>query len=839
MRRIDATTQTIRTIAGNGTSFDNGVPASSLLLFKPSGVTFDSAGNLYICDSGSDIVRRVTPGGVAFTVAGTGGHALSGDRGLATLASLASPFASIVDADGNLYIADTFNHVVRKVDTAGVITTVAGNGNPGYNGDVIPAASAQLNEPTSVAVDSSGNLYIADFGNNRVRRVSNGVITTVAGTGTNTALNRPETNAFDNRGNLIIGDKMNGLVRSLTPGGIVSTLAGGGNTAFPASNGGLALNAKLGDVLGVAADAAGNIYFSDGTNFVVQKITPAGTLVTVAGNGKPGFSGDGGNATQAQLNGPLQVAVDRAGNLFIADFENNRIRVVYATAPTFQVSPNPMGFSAASGGLPLSQALTVSTGVAGLSYTASVTPPVTWLTLSAVAGQMPASITVTADPSQLPQGTSDANIVIGVPGASPPNQTIPVKIIVAAAQPARLSSDTTQLAFAFSQQGTAATRSLQVGNAGGGRVAFGVKTKTDDGGSWLRVSAASGSATAAQPFPLTVTTDAASLNPGTYTGSVTFNNTSLSSDSLTILVSVTVSARQTIVLSQTGLTFTAVQGGGATPSQTFEVLNPGAGTLNWTLTSTTTDGGNWLSAVPTSGSSTGGQTPAPVSVQVNPGGLAPGSYYGQITVQSPTAQNSPQVLTVVLNLLPAGQDPGPTVLPSGLIFSGVAGGQNPAAQTVIVNNLSATPLTMGSSRTFVGGASNWFSHDPINATVTPNTPLVITVTPQIGGLPAGVVGSLTLIFSDGVTRTVAIRLILAPAGSTAAGSPATFSARTQTAAACIPTTLVPVFTTLGDGFSLPATWPQQVVVRVFDDCGAPLTSGSVVVSFSTAIRRWR
>jgi len=826
VRRVDAATQTISTVAGNGTSFDNGVPAAGLLLFKPAGVNFAPDGSLIIADTLSDIVRRVSPAGIAFTVAGTGGDGFSGDGGLATSAELSFPFGSAFDSQGNLYIADQDNNRIRKIDASGVIATVAGTDTQGYNQDGILAMQAQLNQPRSVAFDSYGNLYIADFGNNRIRRVSGGVITTVA------QLQNPSAIAFDGRGNLLIADPDNGLVHSMSPNGTLTTIAGGGPNLFPASNGRPATSAALGAVSGVAVDSAGNIYFSDAGNSAVQKITPNGTLVLVAGNGKSGFSAsdDGGNATLAQLNDPRQIAFDQAGNLFIADFGNDRIRVVYATPPTFSAAPNPLGFTAASGGLPVSQSLNLASGVAGMAYTASVAPGASWLSVSSASGQTPAAIAVTADPSQLQPGSYNGAVTVTAPLASPAAQSITVTFLVGAAQPSKLSTDATALSFSFAKQGAPSTRSVRIANAGGSTLAFAIKAKTDDGGSWLRVSSTSGSATPAQSFSLTVTADPATLSPGTYTGSVILTNSSVTTDSLSIAVSVTVSnVLQTMVLSDTGLTFTAVQDGGAVPAQSFEVVNNGAGTMNWTLTAAPLDSGlSWISVNPTQGSSTGGVTPSPIGVQVNAAGLAPGTYYGQITVTSPTAQNSPQLLTVVLNVLPPNSDPGPVVLPSGLIFTGAAGGQNPPAQTVTVTNLSATPLLMGSSRTYVPPAANWFAHDTINATILPSFPLTITVTPQIAGLLPGVYqGVLTLAFSDNTVRTIAIRLILAPSGSSTSES-----SRQQTAAACTPTTLVPLFTTLGNGFSLPATWPQQIVVRVVDDCGVPLTSGSVVVSFS-------
>jgi len=806
IRRVDATSRTITTVAGNGTAFDNGVPATSLLLFSPSGVSFGTDGSLYICDLGSDIVRKVDATGTAFTVAGTGAQGFGGDLSLAAAAELSFPFSSTMDSSGNLFIADSGNNAIRKIDSNGVITTVAGiGGSAGYNGDTIAATQALLNQPTAVAVDASGNIFIADLGNNRVRRVTNGVITTVAGP---SGLNGPLALAFRNN-NLLIADAGNSRILSLPPNGSPSTF-------FTA----------MGNVYGVATDASGNVYFTDATNSVVQRIGSGGVATPIAGTGKAGFSGDGGSATQAQLNTPYQVAVDAAGNVFIADYGNNRVRVVYAKPPTFQTTPAAVTFSAPSGGLPLTQSVSLTGSLAGLNYSLSISPPAPWLTVTPVAGQMPASLSVTADPSQLQPGSYDAVVTIASPFATPMTLTLPVHFAVGAAQPAKLATEASQLVFSSPQQGAPSSRTVQISNSGGGTLNFKAAVSTSNGGSWLQVSSTTGTATPAQAFPLTVSADPTGLAPGSYVGSIALTNVA-GSDGSTIAVSLLItSTQQTMVLSQTGLTFTGVQSGGAVPAQSFEVVNTGQGTLTFTASVSSTS--PWLSVSPGSGSSTGGSKPQSVSVQVNVAGLVAGIYYGQVTVKSPNAANSPQFLTIVFQVLPPGQNPGPVVQPSGIIFSAVAGGANPLPQTVTVSNLTSTPLTMGSSETFVG-VGNWFVHDPTNATIVPSSPLTITINPLIAGLLPGVYqGALSLAFSDGSVRAVAIRLIIA-AGAPAQGN----SYPTATAAAsCTPKALVPVFTSVADTFAIPGGFPEAIVVRVADDCGTPLTQGTVRVSFT-------
>jgi len=244
-----------------------------------------------------------------------------------------------VDTTGNLFIADTDNQLIRKVGTNGIITTVAGNGMLGYIGDGGPATNAELNYPISVAVDATGNLLIADYYNNVIRKVdNNGIITTVAGNGTNNytgdggpannaELNYPNGVAVDAIGNIFIADSYNNVIRKVGTNGIISTVAGNGIQDY-SGDGGMATNAELYGISGVAVDATGNLFISDYGYDVIREVNNNGIITTVAGNGIDGYYGDGGAATNAELNYPSGVGVDTAGNLIIADTYNQRIRKV-------------------------------------------------------------------------------------------------------------------------------------------------------------------------------------------------------------------------------------------------------------------------------------------------------------------------------------------------------------------------------------------------------------------------------------------------------------------------------------------------------------------------------
>jgi uncharacterized protein (TIGR03437 family) len=340
-----------------GAFFGDGGPATNADLQSPTGVIVDGAGNLYIADQGNYRIRKVDTAGIISTVAGNGGALPSPDGGQAA-SSAVSP-AQIgggglaVDSLGNLYFSDVgISLRVRKVDTTGVLTTVAGNGLPIYSGDGGPAVNAGLSSPAGLAIDRAGNIYIADVTSLRVRKVNTaGIISTVAGNGaagfsgdggpaTAASLQAPVAVAVDNAGNLYIVDQTPLRIRKVDTSGIIRTIAGNGTPGF-SGDGGAATSAQLFSPTGVAVDAAGNVYVADRTNRRIRKIDTAGIITTVAGSGRSGVGGDGGPATSAELSFPFDVALDSAGSLYIADFGTHLIRKVSAAPPaTPSISAN-------------------------------------------------------------------------------------------------------------------------------------------------------------------------------------------------------------------------------------------------------------------------------------------------------------------------------------------------------------------------------------------------------------------------------------------------------------------------------------------------------------------
>ncbi|MFJ9582423.1 NHL domain-containing protein [Streptomyces acidicola] len=331
----------ISTVAGTGAASyggDNG-PAVAAQLNSPYGVVVDSTGTLYISEYNNHRVRKVTTDGKISTVAGAGSPGFSGDSGRASSAQLRNPREVAVDSAGAVYIADAGNHRVRKVAADGKISTVAGTGAAGSGGDGGLATAAPLHGPFGVAVDSTGVLYIAECNGNRVRKVTtDGKISTVAGTGAagfsgdngraaSAQLKNPYAVAVDGADLLYIVDYGNHRVRKVSADGKISTVAGTGAAGFSGDNG-AATSAQLHFPTGMVVDSSGTLYIADYSNHRVRKVTTDGKISTVAGTGAAGFSGDEGPAASAQLKNPFGVAVDCVDTLYIADHANHRIRKI-------------------------------------------------------------------------------------------------------------------------------------------------------------------------------------------------------------------------------------------------------------------------------------------------------------------------------------------------------------------------------------------------------------------------------------------------------------------------------------------------------------------------------
>ncbi len=312
----------------------------------PDGVAVDGSGNVYVADTDNNTIRKVTSKGVVTTLAGNPG--VSGTaNGTGTAAEFAGPNGVALDGSGNVYVADTGNNTIRKVTSKGVVTTLAGN--PGVSGTANgTGTAAEFAGPYGVALDGSGNVYVADSGNNTIRKVtSKGVVTTLAGdpgvsgtangTGTAAKFSGPNGVAVDGSGNVYAADYYN-TIRKVTSKGVVTTLAGNPGVSGTANGTGTA--AEFAGPSGVAVDGSGNVYVADSGNDTIRKVTSKGVVTTLAG--KPGVTGSAnGTGTAAEFNYPNGVAVDGSGNVYVADWSNNTIRKVTSKGVVTTIGGTP------------------------------------------------------------------------------------------------------------------------------------------------------------------------------------------------------------------------------------------------------------------------------------------------------------------------------------------------------------------------------------------------------------------------------------------------------------------------------------------------------------------
>jgi sugar lactone lactonase YvrE len=342
--------QVVTTFAGSGVVGALDATGTAASFKKPVGVALDAAGNLYVADTGNNIIRKITASGVVTTFAGSG--ATGSDDGNGINASFNSPNAVVVDASGTLFVADSFNHKIRKITAAGVVSTFAGSGTSGS--DDATGIDASFFQPWDIAVDASGNLYVADFNNHKIRKITiAGVVSTFAGsgttgssdaTGTAATFFRPTGITFDNSGTMYVVDSGNHKIRKITTTGVVSTLAG---STTSGSNDGSGTSAQFFNPYDLAVDASGTVYVTDFGNHKIRMITAAGVVSTFAGAST--FGSNDGSGTSAQFSRPAGITIDAAGILYIGDRENHKIRKITTALATsdfdfnskVSIYPNP------------------------------------------------------------------------------------------------------------------------------------------------------------------------------------------------------------------------------------------------------------------------------------------------------------------------------------------------------------------------------------------------------------------------------------------------------------------------------------------------------------------
>jgi cysteine-rich repeat protein len=375
IRRIDLD-GSIMTVAGTGTAgfSGDGGPATNAQLAAPSGIAVDGLGRIFLADTENQRIRWIDVDGTIRTIAGTGIAGYDGDGSGAIFRQLASPRGIAVDGFGSVFVADSENHRIRRIDVDGTIATIAGTGAAGFDGDGKAATTTELAIPFGVALDGVGRVVIADTGNHRIRRIElDGTMTTIAGTGidgfggdggpaTSAELSAPVAVAVAGT-SLIIADAFNARIRAIASGGTITTLAGVGSTGF-SGDGGAATAAELALPLGVASDDLGVIHVADASNHRIRRIDLAGTITTVAGTGGYGSGGDAGDASSAQLNDPFKVVPDAMGRLVIADTKNHRVRRVDSSGAITTIVGTGLFELSADGGPAAATALANPTGIA-------------------------------------------------------------------------------------------------------------------------------------------------------------------------------------------------------------------------------------------------------------------------------------------------------------------------------------------------------------------------------------------------------------------------------------------------------------------------------------------
>ena len=561
----------------------SGAPATGVELNYPYGVADDSSGNIYVGDSHNYMVREVVKStGLVNFFAGDGTYGYTGDGGAATSAEITYPFGVAKDSTGNVYVADTYNCLVRKVNTAGTISTFAGlvvTNSPrcGYSGDGGSATGAELYQPYGVAVDSKNSVYIADFSEHVIRRVTSGTITTIAGIGgiagysgdgglaTNALLYQPVAVAVDPAGNVFIADYNNCRIREISVAtGLINTVAGTGNCAFTGD--GLAIANGIGYPQGIAVDANDNLFISD-YNERVRWVSPNGIMTTVAGNGVAGFSGDGGSATAAELYEPTGVVLDSSGNILVSDYNNGRVRSISAF-PALGTSAGNLSF--------------------GLTAVGSTSSPES-LTLSAYGPVTISNISTSTNfseaddcPSSMTNGTVCTMYVYFVPTASGNlngNVTVNTNGFFSQTNTVNLSGlgssmSLTGAPLSFGNQlvkTTSASKTVTVTNTGTATITMGAITLTDTTDYTLATNTCPASGkTLAGGASCTISVTFGPKSTGSKRGSVVIND---SDPSTPQLIGLSGTGTSNVSLSLTSVTFAATAVGATSAATKITLTN--------------------------------------------------------------------------------------------------------------------------------------------------------------------------------------------------------------------------------------------------------------------------
>ncbi len=714
IRQVDLSTGTIETIAGRNlagfVAEAEGNLATIGSLNVPAGLNFSPEGELLIADLNNNRIRRVDRFGRITTFAGTGSPGYSGE-GIAIERNLFLPSAVVSAPDGSRYVADRDNHRIRKIDAQGYISTVAGNGTPGMSGDGGPAIEAQLKYPTGIAIGSDGSLYIADWKNNRIRRVN--------------------------------------------PDGNITTLAGTGEAGF--SGDGLGTEIRLNEPLALALGGDA-LYFSDVLNQRVRRLNLVdGLVTTIAGTGTAGFSGDSGPAVNARLTMPQAIALGIDGSLFVADTGNDRIRrIVFASPPTtvtpasLLLSSPRIAFTMTSGGsAPAPQTIAVTSSIGALDVSATVTGAPSWLRIDPLSGRTPLNLRISINNSGLSAGSYNATIQFSAPNAVA-SQSLAVTLVVTA--PATvLSSTPGSIDFVTTAGGP--EPAAQVLRVSAQPPATALAIQPSGGASWVQVDGITGG----NPWDVSIRTRSAALAPGYYATTLVLSGANISAP---LSVPITLRVNPAPVAASASfdaesIQFRGLTESGAPPEQSVR-LSVTAGTATYSVTTTPR---TWLSvSSPTLSPRPG--SPGELRVSVNTAGLPAGTYEGEIVVNE---GNTVRARVPVQLFLTARINPEIKLESSFVQLSAPVGASGVVGQ-IIVRNPSPVGLNFEVTSATADG-SQWLETNPSGSDdVSADKPKMITVRANVDQLAAGTyTGTVLLTARQGglISQSVSVPVVLA------------------------------------------------------------------------------
>ncbi len=733
IRQVDFVRGTISTVAGNGYNAFRGENelAIGAVLEAPWGLATSKRGDLFIADKGNHRIRRVNLAtAIITTVAGYGGsvpgNQYTGDGGPAIIAGLTFPGSSVVDDQRQiLYIADTGNSRIRAVDLkTGIISLMAGNGNWDSTGDGGPATKAGIRSPNGLALDTAGNLYLSDTDNHRVRYIetTTGTIRTIAGNGvggfggdgglaTSASLDGPDGLTVDQSGKLYIADTNNHRIRCLdSTKNTITTIAGTGRRGY-GGDAGPALLAALDSPHQLAIDSRGDLYIADTGNSRVRRVNMVtGIITTVAGNGSGSFNGDGGPAEQASVSAPVGLVFDTAGNLYITDFGNDRVRRV-AAAPSLTLSSNAVSFSSAG-----SQSVSVGSSGTTLSFTASAgtSSGGSWLSVAPSSGSTPATLTVSVNSSGLVPGSYTGTVTVNAPNSANNPQTVSVTLTVP--NPVSLTISPSTLTF------TAAGSQTVALGSNGTALSFNAAVS---GGSWLSVSPASGTT----PVNLRVSVAPGNLSPGTYSGTITVTAANAANSPQTVSVQLTVPT--VLSANPPSLTLNIPEGSGVLVPQVIQISTANQDSSY----SVAPIADKWLST-----STAAGSLPVLLQVQIDPTGLAAGNYPSKIVVQSSSGNKIEIPVTLTITRI---SQPTFDVDAPSLKFT--VGGSNPQlVRVMLVTSRSSQNMSVSLSSK---QRSQWLEFSPATVPLGPAQSALVQVRVRPAQLPGGLLNADTIVVS--------------------------------------------------------------------------------------------